>query len=143
MNKTPGHAGQRSEWRKEMTSKALLALTAVAEVATGLALIILPALVVRLLLGGQISGAGVGLGRVAGFGLLSLGVACWPRGEGTLAALCGMLTYNLLTTAYFAYMVLRHGIIGKLLLPVLALHALFTLLLIRAWFKQSPEATIP
>ena len=56
----------------------LLTLTAVIEAATGLALIAVPAVVVRLLLGSEISGAGIPLGRVAGFGLLSLGVACWP-----------------------------------------------------------------
>lgn len=57
--------------------KRLLALTALLEVPTGLALIAVPDLVVHLLLGGEISGAAVPLGRVAGVALLALGVACW------------------------------------------------------------------
>ena len=125
-----------------MTNKSLLALAAIVEAVTGLVLIAAPALVVHLLLGGDIARAGVGLGRVAGFGLLSLGVACWPRTKVTLSALRGMLIYNLLTTLYLAYLLITHELIGKLLLPAVALHALMTVLLIRGWFKhQSAEET--
>ena len=46
--------------------KRFLTLTAIIEAATGLALIAVPALVVRLLLGAEISGASIPLGRVAG-----------------------------------------------------------------------------
>jgi hypothetical protein len=119
-----------------MTTKALIALAAMVEAAAGLALIIHPALVVQLLLGGDISGAGLALGRVAGIGLLSLGVACRPSAEATLPALRGLLTYNLLVAAYLAYLWLAGGLVGKLLLPAAALHALFTFLLARAWFKH-------
>ena len=56
----------------------LLTLSASIEAATGVALMAVPSVVVRLLLGGEISGASIPIGRVAGFGLLSLGVACWP-----------------------------------------------------------------
>lgn len=125
-----------------MTNKSLLALAAIVEAVTGLALIGAPALFVHLLLGRDISGAGVALGRVAGFGLLSLGVACWPRRHATLSALRGMLIYNLLTTLYLAYLLIMHELIGKLLIPAVAVHALFTVVLIRAWFKhQSAEET--
>jgi hypothetical protein len=55
----------------------LLLLTALIEALTGLALIVVPTLVVRLLLGGESSGAAIPLGRVAGVALLALGVACW------------------------------------------------------------------
>jgi hypothetical protein len=55
----------------------LLKLTAFVEAATGLGLIAVPDFVVQLLLGGELLGAGVSLGRVAGVALLSLGVACW------------------------------------------------------------------
>jgi hypothetical protein len=73
----------------------LLTLTAIIEAATGLALMGVPSVVVRLLLGGEISGAGIPLGRVAGFGLLSLGMACWPGRDPTgnaAPALQAMLT---------------------------------------------------
>src|SRR4030095_4190198 len=55
----------------------LLKLTALIEAATGLGLIAVPAVIVRLLLGGELIGAGIPLGRVAGVALLALGVACW------------------------------------------------------------------
>jgi hypothetical protein len=61
----------------------LLTLTAVIEAATGLTLMAVPSVVVRLLLGSEISGASIPLGRVAGFGLLSLGIACWPGRDPT------------------------------------------------------------
>jgi len=47
--------------------KRLLGLAAVLEAATGLALMIYPPLVTRLLLGDEVSGAGEALGRLAGF----------------------------------------------------------------------------
>lgn len=123
-----------------MNDRALLRLTAVIEAATGLALIIHPALVVGLLLGGDISGAGLALGRVAGFGLLSLGVACWPLTEASLPALRGMLTYNVLAAVFFATLWLSGQLVGKLLPPVALLHAVLALLLARAWLRSSRMA---
>jgi hypothetical protein len=73
----------------------LLTFAATVEAATGLALMAVPAVVVRLLLGDEISGAAVSLGRVAGFGLLSLGLACWPgRGATEASAVRAILTYT-------------------------------------------------
>lgn len=114
----------------------LLALGAILEAVTGLALIFQPALVVRLLLGGGLSPAGLALGRIAGFGLLSLGLACWPRAGAARPALRAMLTYNLLATAYLAYLGLDGELVGRLLLPTIVLHAVLTLLFARAWFKE-------
>ena len=56
----------------------LLAASASFEVATGLALLIVPHTVTQLLLGNPLSGAGIPVGHVAGMGLLCLGIACWP-----------------------------------------------------------------
>jgi hypothetical protein len=50
----------------------LLGLAAVLEAATGLVLIIHPALVAQLLVGDSVAGAGMALSRVAGFALLAL-----------------------------------------------------------------------
>ena len=78
------------------TMKKVLTIAAVAEAAMGVALIVLPSLVVRLLLGSQLAGVANPLARVAGIALLALGVACLP----SCTALCGMLTYSVLATAY-------------------------------------------
>jgi hypothetical protein len=55
-----------------------LAFAALAEAATGVAIFVAPSLVARLLLGTELSGVAVAVGRVAGISLLSLGFACWP-----------------------------------------------------------------
>jgi hypothetical protein len=116
--------------------KRLLKLTAVIEAATGLALIAVPAVVVRLLLGAEISGAGIPLGRVAGFGLLSLGMACWPERDVTGSippALRAMLTYNSLATLYLLCLGIGGEWVGLLLWPAVALHGILSLLLARQW----------
>ena len=120
-----------------MAMKKLLGLAAILEAATGLALTVQPSLVTRLLLGDGVSGAGVALGRVAGFALLSLGLACWPGLESAganTAALRALLTYNLLVTLYLAYLGIGGRSVGSLLWPAVAIHAVLTILLARAWF---------
>ena len=118
--------------------RMLLVLTAVLEAATGLALMIYPSLVTRLLLGDGVSGAGVALGRVAGFALLALGLACWPSSNassGLRTALRAMLTYNLLVAVYLLYLGIGGEWVGSLLWPAVAIHGVMTLLLGGAWFK--------
>ncbi len=109
--------------------KKLLVLTGVLEAATGVALMVSPALVGRLLLGAELAGVAVVVARVAGIALLALGVGCWP-GPASL----GMLTYNLLATVYFLYLAIGGQWVGLLLWPVVGLHALLAILLGRAWF---------
>jgi hypothetical protein len=114
----------------------LLTLAASIEAATGLALLAVPSVVVRLLLGGEISGASIPIGRVAGFGLLSLGIACWPGHDptGTTApALRAMLTYNSLATLYFLHLGIGGEWVGPLLWPAMVVHGILSLLLARQW----------
>jgi hypothetical protein len=114
----------------------LLTLTAIIEAATGLALMAVPSVVVRLLLGGEISGASIPLGRVAGFGLLSLGMACWPGRAttgNTAPAFRAMMTYNSLATLYLLCLGIGCEWVGPLLWPAVALHGSLTLLLARQW----------
>jgi len=114
----------------------LLTLTAVIEAATGLALMAVPPVVVRLLLGGEISGASIPLGRVAGFGLLSLGMACWPGRNATGntgPALRAILTYNSLATLYLLRLGVGGEWVGPLLWPAVGVHGILSLLLARQW----------
>ena len=108
--------------------KRFLTLTAIIEAATGLALIAEPAIVVRLLLGAEISGASMPLGRVAGAALLALGVACWlARGDtqsrATRGLVVAMLMYNLVATAVLAFAGIGLGLHGVVLWPAVVLHA--------------------
>ena len=85
----------------------ILAVAAIVEVGTGLALMIDPAIVVRLLLGAEVSGVGTLLGRCFGIALLALGLACWPsrqRAESGSPAFRAMLIYNALIALYLAYL---------------------------------------
>ena len=115
----------------------LLGLTAILEGATGLGLFIIPSLVSWLLLGAELAGVSIPIARVTGIALIGLGIACWPR----CTALCGMLTYSTLVTLYLAYVRLVCGFNGILLWPAVALHAVLTVLLARAWFKRQENAT--
>jgi len=111
--------------------KKLLVITGAAEAATGVALIVVPALVGRLLLGAELAGVSVVVARVAGIALLALGVGCWPG-----PAALGMLTYNTLGTVYFTYLALGGEWAGPLLWPAAGLHAVLTVLLCRAWLMK-------
>jgi hypothetical protein len=113
----------------------VLTVAAVLEVATGMALLIVPSLVVRLLFGEELAGVSIAVARVLGIALLALGVCCWPGST----ALCGMLTYGALVTVYLAYLGLVRGFAGILLWPAVVVHAILTLLLARAWFQSRPQ----
>ena len=107
--------------------KGVLIFAAVGETGTGLALLIVPSLVGRLLLGEELTGIAIPVARVAGIALVALGVACWP---GT--PLVGMLTYSAAVTLYLAYVGFASGLSGILLWPAVVLHVILTALLIRA-----------
>lgn len=109
--------------------KRLLPITALAEAATGLALLVVPSLVGRVLLGTELSGVANPVARVAGIALIALGVACWPGAM----ALGGMLTYSALATLYLGYVAVRGEFVGPLLWPAVVLHAILTILFTRAW----------
>ena len=111
--------------------RKVLTFAAVFEAATGLALLIVPLLVGRLLLGAELTDA-IPVARVAGIALIALGVCCWPGST----ALCGMLTYGVLATLYLAYLGVNGEWVGLLLWPAVVLHGILTVLLARAWFQS-------
>jgi hypothetical protein len=107
--------------------KGALVLAAVGEAATGAALLVVPSLVGKLLLGVELAGAAASVARVAGIALIGLGVACWP---GTPRA--GMSTYGAGVALYLSYLGLAGGASGVLLWPAVVLHVVLTALLARA-----------
>jgi hypothetical protein len=119
------------------TMGKILAFAAITEAGTGILLMIVPAVVIRLLLGEEISGGVVG--RFFGIALIALGSACWPswqQGESNLPALRAMLVYNVLIALYLTYLGTVGHLMGLLLWPVVALHAVVALLLVWAWGNQ-------
>jgi hypothetical protein len=109
------------------STKRLLILAAVGELATGAALLTVPSRVAQLLLGGELTGLATTVARVAGIALISLGLSCWPA-----TPLVGMLTYSGAVTLYLAGVGLAGAAGGVLLWPVVVLHAILTVLLARS-----------
>ena len=100
---------------------------AVSEAVTGVALLVVPSLVGRLLLGEELVGVAIPVARVLGIALIALGVACWPG-----PPLVGMLVYSAPVTLYLAYLGVVGGFSGILLWPAVVLHAVLTAILVRA-----------
>ena len=111
--------------------KRALTFAAVGEASTGLALLIVPGLVGRLLLGEELTGIAIPVARVAGIALVALGLACWPGPPRV-----GMLTYSAAVTLYLAYLGFAGGLSGILLWPAVVLHTVLSVLLARAWFEN-------
>ena len=116
--------------------KKALILTAVAEAATGTALLIVPSLVGRLLFGEALAGVAIPVARVTGIALIALGVACWPG-----PPLVGMLTYSAAITLYLAYVGFVGAVTGILLWPAVVLHVILTALLTRASTRDKEKKT--
>jgi hypothetical protein len=114
----------------------LLALFALLEAVTGLALMIAPSVVARLLMGADVSGAGAEVGRVAGIALVSLGLACWPGRDPVKRsgpAVRAMLTYNVLITSCLVFLGIGSQLTGVLLWPAVTVHGLLILFFVQKW----------
>ena len=107
--------------------KQVLIFAAVGEAATGLALLVVPSLVGQLLLDQEF----------IGIALIALGIACWPG-----PPLVGMLIYSTVVALYLAYLGFTGGLTGILLWPAVALHAVLSILLGRAWFLVRHQGEI-
>jgi hypothetical protein len=104
----------------------VLIFAAVAEIGTGLALLIVPSLVGQFLLGEELTGSALPVARVTGIALIALGVACWPG-----PPRAGMLTYSAAVALYLGYLGFAGGLAGVLLWPAVVLHLILTALLAR------------
>jgi hypothetical protein len=108
------------------STNRVLIFAAVAEAATGMALLVVPSLVGGLLLGQELTGIAAAVARVAGIALIALGIACWPG-----PPLFGMLIYTSLVALYLAYLGFVGGLTGILLWPAVVLHMVLAVLLTR------------
>ena len=124
------------------THALVLAVAAGVEGLTGLAMLIAPLIVTRLLLGGDIPAVAVWLVRLGGAGLLSLAIAAWPNAGGSdqsRRSLPALLTYDLLVIVLLLFLGIRGVWLGILLLPTVLVHAVLTALLARMWASQIAE----
>jgi hypothetical protein len=114
--------------------RLLLQAASVEAGATGLVLIVVPALFAWLVFGGEFSATGIALARLAGIALLTIGFMCWPSSGATTqnaAIVRALVIYNCLAMIYLAYVGLGPKLTGLLLWPAVALHAVFAVLFIR------------
>jgi hypothetical protein len=106
--------------------RSLLAVTAVFEALTGIALIVVPSRIVSLLIGTTLDGAGaMTVARIAGAALLSLAIACWLLRNNTaaLGVVNAMLVYNIAATAVLLYGDFGYKLSAVGLWPAVLLHA--------------------
>lgn len=85
----------------------LLAIGAVLEIPVGVALLAVPSPLTSLLLGAPLSGTALVVARLAGGGLLGLGIACWlarstPTAPAGLGVASGLLIYNVVASITLA-----------------------------------------
>jgi hypothetical protein len=106
----------------------LLVVAALAEAATGIALVVLPGAASWLVFGAASDGAGRAMARLAGIALAALAIACWPA-EGARWPQRGILAYN----AFAALLLISIGsaglTVGWLLWPAAIAHVIMTVLL--------------
>jgi hypothetical protein len=121
-----------------MVARTLLIVTAVVETPLGVMLLLSPPLVARLLLGASLDPpATLIVGRIAGAALLSLSAACWlARDDGPSRARRGlvaaMLLYNSVALAVLANAAVGGRLVGVLMWPAVALHAVLAVWCIAA-----------
>jgi hypothetical protein len=107
-----------------------LVVTAFVEAATGLCLLFLPAVLFAFLLGLEKAAVdAIFVGRIAGAALLAIGVASWmarndTRTPAQLRLLTGILVYDAAASMLLAYAGAVLEMIGVLLWPAVALHAI-------------------
>ncbi|TYO64350.1 hypothetical protein FXV83_23300 [Bradyrhizobium hipponense] len=121
--------------KRAETSKWTILAAAVEAAATGLFLFFWPSLFAWLVFNGEFSDAGRALARLAAIALLGLALATWPMSGATsgLASVRALLAYNVLAAVYLLYVGIDGQLTGILLWPAIALHAIFAILLGRAW----------
>ena len=116
------------------TVRSVLAVAAVSEIATGVALLLAPSLVGQWLFGVELSGIAMIMARLVGIALIGLGVACWKGG-----ALVGMIIYSVAAALYLAYVGVSGGLRGMLLWPAVGAHVVLAALLSRGLSKEIHE----
>jgi hypothetical protein len=107
------------------------------EVLTGLALIVAPSLLGRLLFGSNLNAAGEATGRISGFVMVCLAAGCWPRASksGRHQARFPLIALSWLAAAFLVVTGLIGSNVGSLLWPAAALHLILAVLL--TWTQPS------
>jgi len=103
-----------------------LRLAAVVEAGAGLALLVAPTIITKLLVGIDLAEMALPVARVAGIGLIGLAAACWPG-----PPVLGMLIYSAGVTLLLSWLGAVAGLTGVLIWPAVILHAVLSIVLAR------------
>ena len=89
--------------------------------------------------GTTLDGAGAGFARLAGIGLIALGIACLPSDhvETNRRAVRTLLVFNIAATILFAWIGVATTFRGVMLWPVVILHALLAIALAFSLSRES------
>jgi hypothetical protein len=109
-------------------SRILLIVTSFLEFATGVAMLVAPSEVVKLLLGNDPSSPQLlVLARITGAALVSIGVSCWSTKNLDAAAraslIRSLLIYNISVPAVLVYAAINFGMRGLALWPGCIVHS--------------------
>jgi hypothetical protein len=121
------------------SAAALIAAAAALELPTAAVLVVDPSLFSGLLFGVAMAPPGDALGRISGVALLALAVACWPRTKTEEALgprLQALFLFSALAAAYLFCLGIREDLVGILLWPAAATHAVFAILLALSWSQS-------
>jgi hypothetical protein len=106
----------------------LLVITAAGEMATGLSLLAIPTIPLRLLIGvEQVSPEAIFVSRVLGAALLGIGAGCWfgrndQLGSSQRGLIICLLVYSATVAGLLAYAGLFLNLVGIALWPAVAVH---------------------
>ena len=110
--------------------KRLLIVTSFLEGITGLALMLVPSLIVSILLGMPLNDLhSIIITRVAGAALVSIAIACWfsRKSESLNGLIVALLFYNLASAVLLGYAGLHENLNGIALWPAVAAHFVMAL----------------
>ncbi len=124
----------------------LLGIGAVLESAMALVLLIDPAIAASLLVQSEGEAPGQLFGRIAGAGLLSLGIACWgarntPLAPAGLGVAWAFVTYNLVACVTLVWAGVALASSALLAVAAAVLHGLVGMLLLVALLGRGEAAT--
>ena len=119
----------------------LLSLGGVLETGVGVGLLVAPSALASFLLQSPVMGPGLVLARLAGGGLVALGIACWgarkaPSAPGSLGVSWGFLAYNIVACVTLARAALTSG--GLPALGASVLHGVLAASLLGALLGRDP-----
>ena len=107
------------------SSRLLFRISALVEIATGLAALAVPALLVSLLFGETLSSTGLGITRLLGPALVSIGIAVVEPSDISppVAPRMGLCVFNIVAAIVLGYVGLSSDSSGLLLWMTAGLHA--------------------